>query len=618
MRKTILFVLLLLVCQTVFAGIVTREQARRVAADFFTSAEIKTRAVDTRPDEFRLICTFPEVETRAPLDPAMYIFERSSGGYAIVSGDDVARPVLGYSLRGRFPITDIPDNMREILQWYTDIIEYARTNHWENPSELISTAQASEQKKLLNTANWGRQYSPFNDLVPKIGDKTPPIGCVPTAIAIVMRYHKWPNQGTGTLPSYDYSDYHIEGFPLDHSYDWDVMPTHSHYNSYSSEGRSQIARLFYDIAVMCQTKFEIGGSGAVFSTATRLVKYFGYDKQMRYLIRNNYPVDNISWERMIKDEIDAERPVLYSGFSKSLGGHAFVIDGYIDRFFSMRAIGWRFVGYNNPFDEPYPDGEREFFTLSPIDGYEKELASFNLDQSMITHIMPDKGGVENPSFYLYNNCISFLAPSFQLNKLFTLQSRIQTTSEESFGSFRYDLLDSNNQLKETVSQIQEGIIRRDYYYPFHFECKITKPLSDGDKVVMVSRNPITGEWSPVIASRRHRIVFTARPLSELIEVGYVEPTDTYEGQPKDIAITFYKDICWDLWDNQNNQSYGIYKFYECEWADCDWADFSIHPLDPEDSESDWVIVSLPIPSGSYTLRAYNPVTGERMEVLLEL
>ena len=146
MKKTFVLVLALLSWQLAQADVVTVDQARSRAARFFTAAEIQTKATAVRPEDFKLIGTFPVIATKLSAEaPAMYIFERPSGGYAIVSGDDVARPVLGYSLDGHFPVSDMPDNMRALLQWYADIIAYA----WFRPGsgQLRATADRSMESR---------------------------------------------------------------------------------------------------------------------------------------------------------------------------------------------------------------------------------------------------------------------------------------------------------------------------------------------------------------------------------------------------------------------------------------------------------------------------------------
>lgn len=45
--------------------------------------------------------------------PMLYVFEgESESGYMIVSADDIAAPVLGYSDSNKFDAENMPDNLR--------------------------------------------------------------------------------------------------------------------------------------------------------------------------------------------------------------------------------------------------------------------------------------------------------------------------------------------------------------------------------------------------------------------------------------------------------------------------------------------------------------------------
>ena len=48
--------------------------------------------------------------------PAIYVFNRSGKGYMILSADDVAAPVIGYSDNGRLDPDNLPENLRFWLE----------------------------------------------------------------------------------------------------------------------------------------------------------------------------------------------------------------------------------------------------------------------------------------------------------------------------------------------------------------------------------------------------------------------------------------------------------------------------------------------------------------------
>ena len=606
MKKTALFVLALLMWQFSSAKVFTQDQARQLAADFFSTATLQTKASPVSSDEVTLICTFPDATTKAgSSDPSMYIFERKSGGFAIVSGNDAVRPILGYSLDGHFDPGDMPDNLRTLLQWYSDIIAYADAHQWDaDVSWASANAPDPNQAVQLQTALW-HQNSPFNDLVADINGKRPPIGCVATSIAIIMQYHKWPRRGTGTLPSYDYTmkgvTYHVDGFALGHEYDWDKMP--SDVSHCTKEEAAQMSRLLYDVAVMCEMNFYPGGSGASGISALTLPEYFNYDKSVRFHRRKDY--STVAFEQFVIDEIDSSRPVCFSAASKG-GAHNFVIDGYNGRYFSAN-FGWG--GTSNGY-----------YTLSPVEGHEEDLIAFYRDQDVICRIMPDQGGDAQPVVFAGGSVD--LPRDFMLNEPFYLSNIVSNASPGSFRlDFGYVLYDRNGGVKEVISQERSAEVSSPNFTTLsRIECKITKSLADGDRILLAIKDPISGTWTPVAQPRSAMIVFTERPLSELIEVGYAEnpkEPDTQNPQKKrDVFIHSYKDIIWEFqnedgeWIFSNSRGSGYWSPYDVSKAD--------YMFDEEDGQCDKLVCEFWITSGTYRLHVYNPTNGEKMDIILEI
>ena len=611
--KALFLVSALLLWQCVFAEVVTEKQARQRAADFFAAAEVKTKASTTRPEDFKLVGTFPKTATKAsPISaPAMYIFDRPAGGYVIVSGDDVARSVLGYSLSGQFPISDIPDNLRALLQWYADIIDFARQQHWAtNPMAAADGLNPANTIKL-QTAQWSQRH-PSNDLVEEIEGKKPPIGCVATAIAIVMRYHKWPNKGTGTLPAYDHKyngiTYHVDGITLGHEYDWEKMPENA--SNCNEEEAAQIARLLYDVAVMCQMDFEPGGSGASsYQSAMRLPKYFDYDNSIRFIDRKCI-LDDGEWERLLVQEIDTGRPVIYSG-GRPGGAHAFVIDGYNGRYFSIN-YGWGGGSSNG------------FYTVTPVEGHEEELLLYYSGQGMICEIMPNSGGVPQPNLISRSNDI-LLPPDFSIGKAFYLSIGIDNYAY-GFPSldFCFLLYDRWGSVKERISSSVEIREFHDYGYStfgVSSYCKITQELKDGDMIAVAAQDAQSGEWIPIRQSRVGTICFTTRPMADLVEIGYVE---TSIREKTDFFLKVYKDFCWELLQETRNGYQTIldntltfvlednamsFRYF---WKDNGEYGYGF------DSVCDTLVYDIWVPSGNYILRIRNPLTNEIMNINLEL
>ena len=525
------------------AAVVPQDRAERVAATFFRQMTAGTKSA--APGALRLVATYPEVKTKAaPTPPTIYAFEHEGGGFVLVSGEDAGRPVLAYAFSGRFPAPDqMPANLRDMLDFYSAVLYRARVMGWRADAALqqewsLPTKAAEGTPVILETAKWN-QWSPYNDLCPKINGQECPCGCVATAMAIIMRYHKWPAKGTGTIPGYDFGwdgsqyQYHQDGITLGHVYDWDAM---SMEGNFSQAGRGQVARLLMDLGIMSQMDYNPSGSGAASISPIKLATYFDYDKQMRYYDREGYTQQR--WEELVRDEIDAKRPVFYCGSSNS-GGHAFVIDGYNGRYFRIN-YGWG--GVSNAF-----------YTLSPVDGHESDLTEFSKYQDMVCRIMPNQGG--SPYVNLRLSGFASFSWNFQDPSFMTGQQAVASYSYASTGKgpteLCYCLYDKEGQLKEVLSDpvIYDNSVENDWYYLPSVNCKAPSQVADGD-VIQISRPDERYGWVPLPGSRWQRIEFNAsRPLAELVTPGhtYGRPATNFDySLPSTFFFRAYRDIYWEI------------------------------------------------------------------------
>ena len=130
-------------------------------------------------------------------EAAYYVFNAESNqGYVIVAGDDCVPAVLGYSDNGAFDPNDVPEAMQQMLDYYAEQVTVLSGNDLKSPARLIARAAIAP----LTTSIWG-QSEPFNIYLPFTRTTTSDgvtrawhgkVGCVATAMAQVMYYHKWP------------------------------------------------------------------------------------------------------------------------------------------------------------------------------------------------------------------------------------------------------------------------------------------------------------------------------------------------------------------------------------------------------------------------------------------
>ena len=181
----------------------------------------------------------------------------------MVSGDTKAEPILAYSNERNFKVAEMPANVAFWMDEMKSHVENLRSmNNVANPSIEEWSAMLYGQDKnsadtiLLRTALWD-QGTPYNAYTPD----NMPTGCVATAMSIIMHFHKWPDAGQGTLPTYSYeladgTKKTIKGYDLGYPYQWDIMPYELDAYEIDTERTRAIARLMSDCGVMASNSLD--------------------------------------------------------------------------------------------------------------------------------------------------------------------------------------------------------------------------------------------------------------------------------------------------------------------------------------------------------------------------
>jgi len=376
MRKNITLLILLIACPIsgfLMANPVTESQAYAVAANFFRANNAKAGAT-TLGDK--------AVQTSVAFDE-LYIFcGTDNHGFVIVSADDCVTPILGYSYESTFDPDNMPPQLIWWLQRYDDMIRQSRTNpsaqsqphpEWDNLLQSKGTKDSEHQPIVgpLITTTWN-QYG-YTD--PYSTEATSDCtynrfcisgqavtGCVATAGAQIMKYWNHPSTGRG---SHTYTirqdNPHFAGLQLSADfanthYDWDHMPTRLTISSTETENNA-VAILMYHVGVAVNMDYGINESGAYSERLENAFKeYFKYSNDISYEYASYYEMEE--WKTMLKNELDAQRPVIYSGFNNnSDAGHCFICDGYdnCDYFH----FNWGWGGHSDGFfniENPDPNG----------------------------------------------------------------------------------------------------------------------------------------------------------------------------------------------------------------------------------------------------------------------
>lgn len=304
--------------------------------------------------------------TASPSD-AYYVFNNDAGGFVIIAGDDAVTPVLGYTSTGSFDAENLPDGLKDLLKSYERQIAALGDNYVANQT---ATRAAFTGEKLLKTAEWN-QMTPFNKYTPN----NYVTGCVATAGAIVMKHHGYPAKGTGSH-SYTWNGKTLTA-NFEHTYDWASMP--AKYDGTNDADFDGVARLMADLGVAVEMNYAKDGSGSyIGDLVTALQKYYGYSKLSHLMAIEDVGAE--AWNGRLREEIDANRPVLYAASDPARGGHAFVIDGYKDESF---CVNWGWGGYC--------DGFYQIGALNPESNGKPEGDKYNVSQSAVFGMEPSDG-----------------------------------------------------------------------------------------------------------------------------------------------------------------------------------------------------------------------------------
>ena len=285
------------------------------------------------------------------LKPLYYVFNvNDNNGFIIVSGDDRMIPVLGYSFTGGAPLLDEPPAFRDWMQNYQEQISYQIKNNliadpyilqeWDRLMNVPVTKGALQINEVLPllTTTWDQDCY-YNELSPV--DSEGPCGhayagCVAVAMGQIMKYWSHPVSSNKIPGYYSGPDYGCLPDIGTSYYNWSSMPDALTFQSSSNEVHT-VSELLYNAGVAVFMDFGPDGSNAFSSDARdALVSYFNYSSSMQYI--QKHILYDKSWVQIIKDELDNNRPVYYSG--SGTGGHAFVCDGYQESDYFHFNWGW--------------------------------------------------------------------------------------------------------------------------------------------------------------------------------------------------------------------------------------------------------------------------------------
>ena len=389
-------VLLLTIAMTMSSNVmmgnpITVNDAKQKAQKFITSG--KARRVKGNMN-LSLAYAMNSHAPTADDDAALYVFNvENENGFVIVSGDDVAVPILGYSSNGSFDENNIPSNLKAWLDEYATQIQWARQHEAEAASHVNkSPIQGRTKIEAMLTSTWN-QNEPFNDQCVFNGTRCL-TGCMAVAMAQMMYY--WATKGKDgqtfragckALEGYTTSTNGYVLNPLDAitSFDWDNMtdekPT-------TTASKAAVAQLLRYCGQALQANFgQYGTSGSMAKTANALKNYCGYN--IGVSLENKYYYTQTEWEEMVYAQLAEGKPVIING-EKSNIGHGFICDGYdpnSDTYHMNWGWGGRYDGWFSMTSlnvDVYDLNDKNFaiININPLE--ESTYALLSSDQKTLT------------------------------------------------------------------------------------------------------------------------------------------------------------------------------------------------------------------------------------------
>ena len=340
------------------AGIVTATQARNAANSF-----IKQQATSITPGHFNASAMtdlrLVHAEVSSTVDGAndYYAFNIVGGGFVIVAGDDRAPQVLGYSDKGQLDFNHLPYGLQGLLSDYKLEIEFLLNYKDDDLVPIPNAFQATTGVNPLVPTTWG-QEDPYDWQCPKENGEYCVVGCVATAMAQVMYYWKYPTEcssisgygggwwGGTTVSALPATTFNYNKMLLSYCHwDWDTSELIQ--DTYTDEQAQEVAKLSRYCGQAVEMDYSPEGSGAyTWNQYDAMINTFGYRPTAEDVSKDGSwwgggsSYTTAQWEAMIKTELDAGRPILYSANDPSEGGHAFICDGYNNSGYFHFNMGW--------------------------------------------------------------------------------------------------------------------------------------------------------------------------------------------------------------------------------------------------------------------------------------
>ncbi len=450
--------MLLFLCGISPARPTTDDQAQKVVTGW-----LKTAAQTFYPE---LEQNVAEIETffAESGEPIYYVVYLQSGGFVIVSANDMVEPIIAFSDSDTYDPSDVNplgalvngdiNNRMATVQGTFGLQMAVRNsavlntqNKWryfQNLAEqdgsgfaLMGQISISDIRvPPLIQSRWGQTGCCTNPALECFNYYTPgqyPCGCVATAMAQLIRFHRYPVSPIGANRIVIEFDRKLQtastrgGDGSGGAYDFSAMPTDPNCNT-AEAGRKAIGALCYDAGISVGTNYGSDMSSAeVYLTKDALTTIFQYGNAVNgYNSNENIGPGLIE---MINPNLDAGSPVILA-VKRQGGGHAVLCDGY----------GYIFSTLYHHLNMGWAGLDDAWYNLPTIDTDRYEYTSINecIYNIRVTQV-GDGEVISGRVFDIYNRPISdavIYVESIDGDSSFTARSNEK-------GIYAFDGLNSN-------------------------------------------------------------------------------------------------------------------------------------------------------------------------------
>ena len=324
---------------------------------------------------------------------AFYVFAVQPKGFVIVSADDRAKPILGYSTESNFT-AQLPEGLMTFFENYkagfsqmfanNDVRTAEAVADWTSLAEtgMLSSRKANRSVEPLLASIWN-QTDLYNNMAPEAPNSVYSghckSGCVANTMSQIMRYWEWPLMGEGSHGYYADTDYGNYGWQEADfgaaTYRFELMPDFLDFASPQAEVDAT-ALLEYHAGVSVEMMYGPNASGAYSqNVGPAMESHFRYSSDYWF----TYQEYSDSWEEDLMNNLDGGMPLYYASSGPD-GGHAYVVDGYDDWYFFH--VNWGWGGFDNGY--------------YAIDGFYLTFYSFPWYHNAIFNLHPDDDYYDAP------------------------------------------------------------------------------------------------------------------------------------------------------------------------------------------------------------------------------